>query len=147
LTILKAAECKPDTPALMRLSKHHDLVRKAVDIIKTDDSGTGGALGKKTGVKFRVYMRLDRYCKENEGTFWITEELKKAIDDIYKYPLKEYGRDTINRQLKTGISDQQLAELVVSLRDDDKLCIHENDGPVNRLPQIICSMGLRNGEK
>lgn len=89
-------------------------------------------------------MRLDRFCKENEGTIWVTEELKKAIDDIYKYPLKEYGRDAINRQLKAGISDEDLAELVVSLRDDDKLCITEEIGPQKRQPQVICSMGLKN---
>ena len=31
--ILKAAECAPDTPALPRQDNHHDLVRKAVELI------------------------------------------------------------------------------------------------------------------
>ena len=51
-------------------------------------------------------MRLDRYCKENEGTLFVTEGLKKAVDDIYKFPLKEFARDTLNRQLKAGLSDE-----------------------------------------
>lgn len=146
LTILKAAECTPSTEPKMRLDKHHLLVRKAVDMIKSEEFNSGGALGKKSGVKYRVYMRLDRYCKENEGTLWVTEELKKAVDDIFKYPLKEYGRDTLSRQLKAGITDEALAELVVSLRDDDKLCITDSYDQTDKQLQIICSMGLRNGE-
>ncbi|MBN1548264.1 MAG: hypothetical protein JW902_16555 [Syntrophaceae bacterium] len=144
LTILKAAECTPETEPKLRLKNHHEVVQKAVSMIKSEEFSAGGALGKKTSVKYRVYMRLDRFCKENEGTIWVTEELKKAIDNIYKYPLKEYGRDTISRQLKAGISDEGLAELVVSLRDDDKLCITEDTGPQDRQPQIICSMGFKN---
>ncbi len=107
---------------------------------------TGSSLGKKTGVKYRAYMRLDRYLKENVGTLFVTDEMKKAVDDIFKYPLKEFARDALNRQLKAGISDGGLASLVVSLRDDDKLCITDNEEQLNRLPQIICSLGIRNGE-
>jgi len=147
LAILRAAECLPDTPALPRISNHHELVKKAVELINAEDTSIGGALGKKTSVKYRVYMRLDRFCKENEGTMWVTEELKKAIDDIYKHPLKEFARDSIGRQLKAGISDEALANLVVSLRDDDKLCILEDEEAVQKQPQIICSMGLKNGDK
>ncbi|MCI0470064.1 MAG: hypothetical protein L0Y73_00225, partial [Candidatus Aminicenantes bacterium] len=79
-------------------------------------------------------------------TLFVTEEMKKAVDDIFKYPLQEFARDTLNRQLKAGITDESLALLVTSLRDDDKLCITGDEEPVNRLPQIICSLGLKNGE-
>ena len=72
--------------------------------------------------------------------------MKKAVDDIFKYPLKEFARDTLNRQFKAGVSDEGLANLVASLRDDDKLCITDNEEQANRLPQIICSLGMRNGE-
>lgn len=89
-------------------------------------------------------MRLDRFCKEYEDTLFVTEALKKAIDDIYKYPMKEFARETLNRQLKAGISDEQLASLVVSLREEDKLCILNEDERPNKEPQIICSMGLLN---
>lgn len=143
LTILKAAECTPETEPKPRLDNHHALVKKAVEIIKSEEFNAGGALGKKSSVKYRVYMRLDRYCKENEGTIWVTAELKKAVDDIYKYPLKEYARDTLSRQLKAGISDEALSELVVSLRDDDKLCIKDVNEQSAKQLQIICSLGLR----
>ncbi len=146
LAILKAAACGKDTRPLYKLPDHHKIVKTAVELITRDEITTGSSLGKKTGVKYRVYMRLDRYLKENEGTLFVTEEMKRAIDDIFKYPLKEFARDTLNRQLKAGIADDSLALLVASLRDDDKLCITGNEEPINRLPQIICSLGLKNGE-
>ena len=146
LTILKAAECNKNTEPQFKLPDHHKIVKSAVDIIGKEEITAGSSLGKKTGVKYRVYMRLDRYFKENEGTLFVTEEMKKAVDDIYKYPLKEYARDTLNRQLKAGISDDGLANLIVSLRDDDKLCITDNEEQANCLPQIICSMGIKNRE-
>ena len=143
-TILKAAQCTPSTEAKHKLENHHELVKKAIDFIRDDEKNTGGALGKKTGVKYRVYMRLDRYCKEYENTLFVNEQLKKAVDDIYKYPLKEFARETLNRQLKAGIADDQLASLVISLREEDKLAIINEDEQPDKEPQIICSMGLTN---
>jgi hypothetical protein len=89
-------------------------------------------------------MRLDRYVKEFENTLFVNEALKKAIDDIYKYPFKEFARETLNRNLKAGISDEDLAALVVSLREEDKLCIVNQDEMPDREPHIICSLGLKN---
>lgn len=143
-TILKAAQCTPQTRPLYKLENHHELVKKAVDFIKEDEKNTGGTLGKKNGVKYRSYMRLDRYCKEYENSLFITDGLKKAVDDIFKFPLKEYARETLNRQLKAGISDDQLASLVISLREEDKLCIVNEDEQPFKEPQIICSLGLSN---
>ncbi|TDG36684.1 NgoFVII family restriction endonuclease [Pedobacter changchengzhani] len=143
-TILKVAQCTPDTEPKYKLENHHELVKKGIDFIRDEEKNTGGSLGKKTGVKYRVYMRLDRYCKEYEGTLFVNEQLKKAVDDIYKYPLKEFARETLNRQLKSGIADDQLGALVISLREEDKLAIVNEDEQPNREPQIICSMGLKN---
>jgi len=143
-TILKAAYCTPETKAQQKIEHHHELVKKAVEVIREDEKNSGGSLGKKTGVKYRVYMRLERYCKDLENTLFVTEQLKKAVDDIYKYPLKEFARETLNRQLKAGISDDELASLVVSLREEDKLAIVNEDEQPLRDPQIICSMGIIN---
>lgn len=143
-TILKAAQCTPNTEPKYKLENHHALVKSGIDYIREEEKTTGGSLGKKTGVKYRVYMRLDRYCKEKDGTLFVNEQLKKAVDDIYKYPLKEFARETLNRQLKSGISDEQLTALVISLREEDKLAIVNEDAQSNREPQIICSLGLTN---
>ncbi|MEO8962818.1 MAG: C-terminal helicase domain-containing protein [Ginsengibacter sp.] len=144
LTILKAAQCNALKPPLAKIKNHHDLVKKAIDFIKEEEKNTGGTLGKKNGVKYRTYMRLDRYCKDFENTLFVNDELKKAIDDIYRFQLKEFARETLNRQMKAGIDDQQLASLVVYLREEDKLAINNEDEQPNRELQIICSLGLKN---
>ena len=143
LTILKAAECMPDGAALSKLEDHHKLVQSAMQQIRDVESSIGGQLGKKSGAKFRTYMRLSRYYEENKGGLFATEELKRAIDELYKFPLREFARETLNRQLKAGLSDPDLADLVVALRDEDKLCIVDNSEADLREPQIICSLGLK----
>jgi hypothetical protein len=144
LTILKAVECSADTQPMMKLDNHHDLVGKAVEHIKQHETSIGGQLGKKSSARYRTYMRLNRYYEENKDTLFVNEAMKRAIDDIYRYPLKEFARDTLNRQLKAGISDEDLANLVVSLRDEDRLCVINEEESAHKEPQIICSMGLRN---
>ena len=144
LTILKAAACQENEVPLYKLPEHHELVKSGIAYIRDDEKTTGGSLGKKTGAKYRVYMRLDRYCKEYENTLFVNDGLKKAVDDVYKYPFKEFARETLNRQLKAGISDDDLVNLVVSLREEDKLCIVDEDEIPNKEPQIISSLGLKN---
>ncbi len=141
--ILKAVKCNRDEPALERFEKHHALVKFGLDYIKETESKIGGQLGRKTGARYRAYMRLNNYAERNAGTLWVTEELKRAIQDIYDHPLREYARETINRQLKAGISDGDLANIVISLREDGKLSLISEDESTGKEPQIICSMGLR----
>lgn len=143
-TILKAAQCSIDTKPEYKLEHHHELVKNGMDFIREEEKNTGGSLGKKTGVKYRVFTRLERYCKEYDNTLFVNEPLKKAVDDIYKYPLKEFARETLSRQLKAGISDEHLASLVVSLREEDKLGIVNDEEHITKEPQIICSLGLKN---
>jgi hypothetical protein len=139
--ILKAAACEPNTPALPRQENHHDLVKKAVDVIATEEKTLGGQLGRPSGARFRTYERLKRYAEEMKGTLFESQELLRAIDEIYRYPLRQTAVDTLNRQLRSGISDQALAQLVIALRDEDRLCwIHEEDQIQE--PRIICSLGL-----
>ncbi len=140
--ILKAAECKADTPAMPRLDQHHDLVAKGVKLIVDTEKSVGGQLGRPSGARFRTYERLKAYAETVKGTLFATPELLKSIDDIYKYPLLQSAIDTLNRQLKSGVADQALAELVGSLRQDGRLC-RVSEEEVAGEPQIICSLGLR----
>jgi SNF2 family DNA or RNA helicase len=144
LTILKAAECTAETEPKYKLQNHHELVKQGIDFIREDEKNTGSSLGKKTGVKFKTYTRLKDFCDKNEGTLFVNEPLKKAVNDILNYPMKEFAKDTINRHLKSGIGDEELATLVVSLREEDKLCIVDPDEQPLREPHIICSLGLTN---
>ena len=75
-----------------------------------------------------------------------TDALHKAIDDIYRYPLRQSAVDTLNRQLRSGVDDVQLAEIVRSLREEDRLCLTGSDEVDSRDPQIICSLGLFDSE-
>lgn len=143
--ILKAAECQPDTPALPRHEQHHEMVAKGVKLIVETEKSVGGELGRPSGARFRTYERLKAYAEAVKGTLFATPELLKAIEDIYKYPLLQSATDTLNRQLKSGISDQALAELVVSLRADARLCRVAEDVESTE-PQVICSLGLRKQE-
>ncbi|MFC1531509.1 helicase-related protein, partial [Gemmatimonadota bacterium] len=139
--ILKAAECAPDVSALPRQANHHGLVRSAVDLVVNEERSVGGQLGRPSGARFRTYERLKRYADQVKGTLFQSTEMAKAIEEIYRYPLRQSATDTLNRQLRSGISDDKLAELVLALRDDDRLCLVHEDDKVGE-PQIICSMGL-----
>ena len=141
LAILRAAECRPDTPALPRDPDQHDLVRRGVELIAAEEKNVGGQLGRPSGARFRTYERLKQYADQQQGTIFLSPDLLVAIDEIYRYPLRQVAIDTLNRQLRTGISNETLAELVLSLREDGRLCIiHEEEEEAE--PQIICSLGL-----
>lgn len=143
--ILRAAECKADTPAIPRLENHHDLVRKGVELVVEEEKSIGGQLGRPSGARFRTYERLKKYADQVKGTLFESEELLKALNDIYRYPLRQTATDTLNRQLRSGIADDNLAQLVVALRDEGRLClIHEEEQ--TQEPRIICSMGLSGGQ-
>jgi len=142
--ILTAAACNKNTEPLHKISNHHKLVKKGIEHIKDVASRIGGQLGRKTGARYRVYKRLERYYEENKETLFVNEAMKKAIDDIYKYPLKEFARETFNRQLKAGIADDELANLAASLREEGKLSIvEEEQKDIYKEPKIICSLGLK----
>lgn len=139
--ILKAAECAPNTPPLPRQEGHHDMVRHAVEAIAAEERSVGGQLGRPSGARFRTYERLKLHAERLKGTLFEIPELTKAIEEIYRYPLRQSATDTLNRQLRAGISDEKLAELVVALREDDRLCIVREEERSDE-PQIICSLGL-----
>jgi superfamily II DNA or RNA helicase len=143
--ILKAAECSADTPPLPRRQDHHALVAKGVEHIVREEKSVGGALGRPSGARFKTYDRLQRYARQMEGTLFGTTEdaqaLHKAIEDIYRYPLTQSATDRLNSHLRGGVSDEMLAQLVILLRDENRLCL-VTDEERNDEPRIICSMGL-----
>jgi len=142
LAILKAAECTPEVPAIPRDQRHHELVRIAISGIGKDDKSIGGALGRPSGARFRTYERLKRYAEQYAGTLFDTPELRAAIDDVYRAPLRPSAIDTLNRQLRSSVSDDALVQLVVTLREEDRLCVKLDDAQEAPEPQIICSLGL-----
>jgi len=140
--ILRMARCEPGTQAINRYPSHHDLVQKGAELIAEEEKSTGGQLGRPSGARFRTYARLKRYV--NQMPLLATPDLHKAIDQIYRYPLRQSAIDRLNRSLKSGMDDQQFAELVVALYLDDRLCFVQEEGR-NQDPEIICSLGLFQG--
>ena len=101
-------------------------------------------MGRPSGARFRTYERLKRYAEEVKGQLFDTNSLHRAIEEIYRHPLRESAKDTLNRQLRSGISDDVLAGLVIALRDEGRLCLVQEEEDA-REPRIICSMGLSAG--
>lgn len=147
LTILKAAACAADTPAQPRQEQHHVLTQQGLAHIAEEEKSSGGALGRPSGARFKAFERLKRF-RESMGEkrdLFITDDYVRRVDrvmeEIYRYPLYQSATDGLNRQLKAGIGDHQLLDLVFSLREDGRLCVIE-DQDQKREPKLICSMGL-----
>jgi hypothetical protein len=144
--ILRAAECALDTPSRPRQDNHHELVEKGVAHIMTESKFVGGQLGRPSGARFKTYERLKPYAEGLRGGLFeqlpATQSLFKALEQIYRFPMREQAKERLNRQLRSGVNDEQLAELVVNLYDEDKLCLVQEDQQVQE-PRIICSLGLR----
>jgi hypothetical protein len=89
----------------------------------------------------RCYERLKRYAEHLRGTLFDRPDLHKAVDALYQRPLKVEAAETLGRQLKAGVDDDTLAELVIALHEEGNLCITPSEAE-HREPQIICSLGL-----
>ena len=139
--VLRAAECDPDTPAMARHNTHHELVAQAAKHVRRSEKRVGGQLGRPSGARFRTYERLKNYADSIQGTLFESDALHRAIDEIYRFPLRQTAVDTLNRQLRSGVSDETLAELVTALREEGRLCIVQEDDEELE-PRVICSMGL-----
>ena len=146
-TILKAAACRADTPALPRIEQHHALTQQGMAHIAEEEKSSGGALGRPTGARFKTFERIKRW-REKQGEkrdLFITDDhvrrVDRALEEIYRYPLYQSATDTLNRQIRAGISDHDLIELVFSLREDGRLCLVDEQEQ-QREPRLICSLGL-----
>lgn len=149
LAILRAAECTPDEAALERTDFHHEIVANGVEYLMKEERTTHGALGRPSGARFKTYDRLKRFLENqgNERTLFVTDhfvrDVEKAMADIYETPLFQSTIDALNRQLKTGISDFKLAEMVIAFRADGRLSMKQDKDDKHNEMRIICSMGLK----
>jgi superfamily II DNA or RNA helicase len=142
--ILELAACAPDTPALPRAENHHELVEQAAEAVIKEQPAMTGALGSRSGPKYKAYHRLKDYWSSIEGTLFAKPlaALPRALEEMLKGHLTEYARDTLSRELRQGLPPEHLAQLVLDLRDENRLVLLDNSTPPPP-PQIICSLGLR----
>lgn len=148
LAILRAAECPANAPAIERNPQHHALVEQGVQVLAQEEKSAGGQLGRPGGARRRTYDRLKAYADKDSGSLLgLTDEhqtLLRAIDQMYNYPMRQTAIDTLNRQLKSGINDDNLAQLVITLYREDRLCHVPSEEQQSEEAQIICSLGLFN---
>ncbi|MDD9864581.1 MAG: NgoFVII family restriction endonuclease, partial [Gammaproteobacteria bacterium] len=142
--ILDLLACEKDERQATPAANHFDLLQRAVAHVRSDEAGSvGGALGGPRSVRNRVYSGIKRALERHQGTLFESPpiELKEALQLIYRWPLKETARDRLGRQLRAGISDQDLAQMVQDLWQANDLCmVSKSDEPPE--PRIVCSMGL-----
>ncbi|HMT22687.1 MAG TPA: hypothetical protein PKE20_15825, partial [Promineifilum sp.] len=113
--------------------------------LRERSSVVGGQLGRPSGARFKTYERLRAYADRRNNTLWQnhprTQALNRAIEQLYNYPLRESAREKLNRQLRSNASDEQLADLVTLLFEEDTLCLVQEEAAAGE-PRIVCSLGL-----
>ncbi|MGH8190840.1 MAG: helicase-related protein [Rhodanobacteraceae bacterium] len=139
--VLKAAECGPQTPAVQRADNHHELVAAGLELAMQQDKGVGGGLGRPSAPRRRAYDRLKHYASALADTLFRDQDLERALDDMYQHPLLETAADLLNRLLRGGVADQDLAEAVKTLREEGRLTFSDDEA-ARREPRIVCSLGL-----
>ena len=139
--ILRAARCAPDTPALPRMERHHELVETGVKGLLREGGKPGGQLGRPSGVRSRTYHRLKAYAREIEGSLFQTPDLNKAVEEVYRAPLTDMAEATLKRHLSNGLDGRAFAGAVAELRSAGDLVQHLNPDEEGTA-HIICSLGL-----
>ncbi|MDW8146989.1 MAG: helicase-related protein [Roseiflexaceae bacterium] len=153
--IFRAAACPPDTPPQPHAANHHDLVARCAELIAEDQTALGGQLGSLRSTRRKVWERLKRYRDQVQARRDLfadqtLHDLDSALDLIWRFPLKRAAQELIGRQLRLGVTDEALLEMVLRRAQDDALCEirdDDDDDAVRADPQVICSLGLvRAGE-
>ncbi len=142
--LLRMAECVEKEEPLQKSDNYFDLVKLGVESIIHNEKVIGGQLGRKTCTRNRVYQRLKDFEKSNKGTLFDDQNLKRTIDEIFKYPLTVKAKDKLKRLLRTSANDYELLEVANELRLDNELCITTEE-VIELPPRVICSMGLNEG--
>lgn len=143
--ILQAMACTIDEPALPAQDNHLELVDKAVNGIKNENTNVGGILGSRFSTKRKIYDLLSHYCEQPLSIFNTQEKkdvLKFAIDQIYNYPLMESSKFIIGRMMRTATSHDDIVDTVIEMYEKGNLCRVDEDRTKHKDPTIICSMGL-----
>jgi len=119
-----------------------------VEIAAQEQTALGGHLGSLRSIRRKLWERLDRYRKQQHAhpslfTPQVLTQLDGVLNLIWHYPLKRAAQEAISRQMRLGITDEALLELVLHRAADDNLCeVTDQDQATRSEPRLICSMGL-----
>ena len=114
---------RPAEPALARAAKHHELVARAVELIAAEEDECRRAARSTFRSALSDLRTAEALRGTSSGTLFDTPEFLRAIEDIYNYPLRANAANTLNAPAPSGISDESLAESVIELREEGRLCM------------------------
>lgn len=144
--ILQAMACPINEPCLEAQENHLELVNKAINGIKNENTNVGGILGSRFSTKRKIYDLLNHYYEQPLNIFYTQEKkalLKFAIDQIYNYPLLENTKFILGRMMRTGITHDDIVDTVIEMYENGNLCRVDENKTKHKDPAIICSMGLK----
>lgn len=147
--ILNALACNYDESAVEPMKQHHELVSKAISLIKEQSKTvTGGILGNRFSTRYRILHLLEAYYERPISLFFSEEnkeKLKLAIDNIYNYPLLEQTKFMLGRMMRsaTKTTDDDIVEYVLEMQKNNSLCRIENETTNKKENTVICSMGIK----
>lgn len=144
--ILQALACEYKEPWLEPQENHLDLVKKAVNEIKNENTSVSGILGSRFSTKRKLYDLLDNYYNQPQTLFNTKERketVKFVIDQIYNFPLLESSRFALERMLRSGIPQDDIVDATIELFDNGNLCKVDEEQLKHKDPTILCSMGLK----
>lgn len=157
--ILKAMECSIDTQPLQPLDNHLELVSKAADNVKVDNTNYSGTLGNRFSTRYRIIDLLEAFYQQKQKDVKATkmdnlfygkeslDDIKNATNDIYNYPLLDTVKTTLGRMLRNRkLSEEDIVDYVIDLYNANQLVHKPKEEESAKENQIICSMGLRTVE-
>ena len=143
--ILKAMECDFDTPAQQAIENHHSLVAKSLKMAQDENRTLAqGMLGSRLSTRYRIVNKMQDYNSREADLFHDNDRkqlLERAIDQMYNNQLTESSRYMLTKMLKNAQEDE-LADTVIDLYRENKLCLVNDEKNDPEEPTIICSMGL-----
>lgn len=147
--ILNTLSCNANEHSVKPMEQHHELVSKAVDMMKTQNQTvSGGILGNRFSTRYRILQLLEHYYEQPPTLFFSgenREQLKLAIDDIYNYPLLEGVKFMLGRMMRSSgrTASDDIIEYVLEMRKNGSLCRIEEETSTQKENTIICSMGIK----
>ncbi|BCW95334.1 MAG: hypothetical protein KatS3mg018_0816 [Fimbriimonadales bacterium] len=146
--VFRAAACAPDAPPMPRAQKHHTLVQQCFQIVQQEQALLGGQLGTLRSARRKLYERLKQWraqLAQNRTLFSLDQQrqIDRLLELLHRYPLKRAAEDALRRQMKLGVANEALLEMLCHYADNDRLCeVAADSEPSLPDPQIVCSMGL-----
>jgi superfamily II DNA/RNA helicase len=142
--IFRSIACEENTESTGHHPRHHELVRKAAEIVVKEENNAGGQLGGARSTRLRTYERLMEYQlkRNSELDDFESMELQRAIDELYKYPLRNGAKRRLSSLLNNKLtSDHKLVDILLELYRDGRLCLNDDESEQQE-PQLICSLGI-----